>query len=644
MYVLDFLLRVRPPYVLGEIFIGGLGVAKEYFKDPERTSSAFILHEKFGRLYRTGDEGRYLPSGEIQIIGRMDQQVKVNGYRVELEEIEKTASQVLSGGRAVVVAKRDAEGVTHLRGFLCLEPDAKRDEKEVSSAVRTHLQAVLPSYMWPESWTHLREVPHSLNGKVDKNKLWDLGAEPTSNATSKQPPGASRVHYREALLQHARGLLQKPALDKDENLVSAGMTSIRMREFNVRICKELGIRVPTHAVMDHPTVAKFAEHLLDLGRPPAEPEDRLSPPIERPLESSRMFISSFAQRFPGSFSGFYRGTDCQTTVPLSRFDIEEYFSPDEAGKAYTRHGAFLPSVEAFDPGSFNLGDAEAAGMDPQQRLGLTVARAALPSMHDLKDLAVFVGQMNYDWMVASRAPAPYGSTGIAPSILANRISYCFDLRGPSMSVDTACSSSLVAVYLAARHLGSSLVLGSTVLLAPDMYLTACKAGMLSPRGRCATLDQSANGFARGEGVAAVLLAPDFGQAIEEKSQLLGAAVNQSGKIGAITHPNSHAQEAVIRRALGTTQASEILAHELHGTGTPLGDPLESEALGRVMGKSEVVLQALKTHWGHLEGSAGLAGFLKQVLLAHRRVAAPNLHLRQLNRDVELPGLRSQVCV
>ncbi|RYZ45329.1 MAG: hypothetical protein EOO72_04375, partial [Myxococcaceae bacterium] len=355
------------------------------------------------------------------------------------------------------------------------------------------------------------------------------------------------------------------------------------------------------------------------------------------------------------------GKDCVTDIPASRFDIDEVFdaNPDVAGRSYTRRGAFMNEVESFDHDFFGISVAEARAMDPQQRLLLEVAYEAFHDAgYDKKRLrgsatSVHIGLANDDWTTMGRdheAHSPHFGAGVSGSIASNRISYLLGLTGPSMTLDTACSSSLVAVDLAVEKLRSgicsmALVGGVNVMLHHRMFVSACATKALSPVGRCATFDASADGYCRGEGVGAVVL-KRLGDALAAGDEVLavirGTAVNQDGRSASLTAPNGLAQEAVIRQALQVAglEGREVDYIECHGTGTSLGDPIEVGALKSVLGERRdkpVVLGAVKSNIGHLEGAAGVVGLIKAVEVLRRREAPGNVHFQELNPKIDLRG-------
>src|SRR5690606_17438423 len=278
--------------------------------------------------------------------------------------------------------------------------------------------------------------------------------------------------------------------------------------------------------------------------------------------------------------------------------------PDAPGKMATRWGAFLDDVAHFDASLFGISPREAVGMDPQQRLLLELAWEALERAGQAPDrlvgspTGVFVGISGTDYyqLLKSGGHAAldaYSASGNAHSVAAGRISFVLGLQGPSRAVDPACSSSLVAVHLAVKSLRAgecrmALAGGVNLILSPETTITLSKSRMMAPDGRCKTFDARANGFVRGEGGALVVL-KRLSDAVADGDRSLavirGSAVNQDGRSNGLTAPNGPSQEAVIREALadGGVEPHEVAYVEAHGTGTSLGDPIEVQALGAVLG-------------------------------------------------------------
>ncbi len=379
-------------------------------------------------------------------------------------------------------------------------------------------------------------------------------------------------------------------------------------------------------------------------------------------------------RFPGGAvdaESFWRiladGVDTVKEVPADRWLLDRFFDPDPdvPGKMYTRYGAFLDTVDGFDAEFFGIAPREALCMDPQQRLLLEVSWEALedagcsPSRLLGSPTGVYIGISASDYAHRSMSGDrydqlnPYSGTGCALAIAPGRLSYLLGLQGPSLALDTACSSSLVAVHLACQSLRLrechlALAGGVNLMLSPGPSVYLSKVRALSPDGRCKTFDAAADGYGRGEGCGIIVL-KRLSDALSEGDRVLavirGSAVNQDGRSSGLTAPNGPSQEAVVRKALeaGGVQPSAITYVETHGTGTPLGDPIELRALGAALRNGTTghrfAIGSVKTNIGHLEAAAGIAGLIKVVLAMQHGEIPPHLHLKAPNphaRWDELP--------
>ncbi len=346
-------------------------------------------------------------------------------------------------------------------------------------------------------------------------------------------------------------------------------------------------------------------------------------------------------------------------VPPERWDAEALFTEDHtvAGTICNREGGFLSGWEPqeFDAEFFAIPPREAAAMDPQQRLFLEVAWEALedagipPHTIHGTQTSVFVGVTAYDYMLTLSAGArpeeldAYVLTGNSANFAAGRTAYLLGARGPAVVLDTACSSSLVAIHLACQSLrwresDTALVGGTNLLLSPGASIACSRWGMLSPEGQCKSFDAGADGYVRSEGAGVVVL-KRLSDAQRDGNRILavvrGSAVNQDGASSGVTVPNGPAQQALLRQALSTAKLTpaDIDYIEAHGTGTPLGDPIELDSLSKVFGDREgrapLVLGAVKTNLGHLEAAAGITGFMKTVLaVGHGRIPR-NLNFTKL---------------
>ncbi|MEN9566944.1 MAG: hypothetical protein RLZZ69_2140, partial [Cyanobacteriota bacterium] len=327
-------------------------------------------------------------------------------------------------------------------------------------------------------------------------------------------------------------------------------------------------------------------------------------------------------------------------------------------------GGFIDGVDRFDPQFFGITPREAQSIDPQQRLLLEVSWSALEDAAIANselagsNTGVFIGISSSDY---SQLRAHYGlevdaylGTGNAHSIAANRLSYLFDLKGPSLAVDTACSSSLVALHLASQSLKSgecdqAIAGGVNLILSPELTQTFAMAGMMAEDGRCKTFDAEADGYVRGEGCGIAIL-KRLTDAQRDGDRILaivkGSAINQDGRSNGLTAPNGLSQQAVMRQALADANLSpaQVSYIESHGTGTSLGDPIEVNSLKAVLGAREesCYLGSLKTNIGHLEAAAGIAGLIKAVLCLQQGEIPPNLHFHKLNPLIDLADSKIEI--
>ncbi len=379
--------------------------------------------------------------------------------------------------------------------------------------------------------------------------------------------------------------------------------------------------------------------------------------------SEPIAIVGMGCRFPGArnpdeyWSNLRNGVDAIREIPSDRWSLDEYYDADVSapGKMNTRRGGFLDRVDEFDADFFGISPREAVRVDPQHRVLLEVAWEALenagipPASLAETRTGVYVGVIGNDYaFLQARDLADmdvFTGTGSSHAVLANRLSYVLNLRGPSIALDTACSSSLVTVNLACRSLRSgesdmSLVAGVNLILGPAMTIALSKAHMMAPDGRCKAFDASADGYVRGEGCGVIVL-KRLRDAVAQGDRILaivrGSAVNHDGRSNGLSAPNGPVQEAVLRAALQDAGLApqDIQYIEAHGTGTRLGDPIEIEALMAVLcsdrpAASPLILSSVKTNIGHLESAAGIAGLIKIILMLRNKQIPPHLHLHNLN--------------
>ncbi|WP_404792333.1 type I polyketide synthase [Streptomyces tendae] len=382
-------------------------------------------------------------------------------------------------------------------------------------------------------------------------------------------------------------------------------------------------------------------------------------------------VVGMAGRFPGApdtdalWSLLTERSDAIRPVPADRWDTARLIAPDRNIQGV---GGFLEGVDLFDAGFFGISPREAADMDPQQRLLLEVTWRALENAGqrtaDLKGsrAGVYVAASWHDYEILRKArgarPTQHSLVGNALDVLAARISYVLRLRGPSLTVESGCSSSLVALHLAVQALrtgdiDTAIVGAANLILSPDVSVGLTHFGGLSTQGRCAAFSASADGFVRGEGVAAVCLKP-LSRALADGDTVHGiierTAVNNDGGDESMVTPSADAQAELLAGVYGdgpgAIPADSLAYVEAHGTGTRRGDPAEADALGHAVGRHRTTgplpIGSVKTNIGHLEAAAGMAGLFKVLLALRHRLVPPSLHAEVLNPDIPFDDLNVRV--
>lgn len=378
-------------------------------------------------------------------------------------------------------------------------------------------------------------------------------------------------------------------------------------------------------------------------------------------------------RFPGSVdspTSFWEkltsGFDAIGEVPPNRWSTQNHFheTPQTPGKMYSRFGAFLDSVDCFDPQFFRITPREALSMDPQQRILMEVAWEAIedagidPTTLRGTRTGVFVGLTVVDYAQLltegdhSRMDT-YFATGNVANMASGRLAYFFGFNGPSLSIDTACSSSLISTHQACQSLRTgdadmALAAGVNLILTPDNSIAISQAKMLAPDGRCKTFDASADGYSRGEGCGVVLL-KRLSDAIEANDRIyatvLGSAIGQDGASSGLTVPHGPSQQSILKKSLENARLTpgEVGYIEAHGTGTALGDPIEMDSVGQVYSEGHstekpLIVGSLKSNLGHMESAAGIGGIIKAALSVYHGKIPQHLNLNTLNPAIQLDGI------
>ncbi|MGE4278083.1 MAG: SDR family NAD(P)-dependent oxidoreductase [Magnetospirillum sp.] len=518
-----------------------------------------------------------------------------------------------------------------------------------------------------------------LSGQAPTKPAPEPEPVPTPEPVTVSPPTELRRQVVNTLAQDL--MIDSADIHDASGFLELGLDSILAVTWIRKLNALLATDLPATAIYAHPTVGALVAHLSGLRPAVSEPVPfaPMVAPVVAPVTaaaprrdraardtSDAVAIIGASGRFPRSrdlhafWDNIRAGRDCIDEVPQSRWDVSRFYHPDPThpGTASCKWMGVIDDIECFEPGFFNLTPREAELMDPQQRLFLEHSWQAFedagldPSALAGSRCGVFVGAgpSGYGERITERNS--YSLLGSSGSILAARIAHLLDLRGPCISLDTACSSSLVAIAEACNSLlvgDSDMVLagGVCVMIGPKMFIDTSKVNMLSKDGRCFSFDGRANGFVPGEG-AGVLLLKRLDDALRDADPIhaviRGWGVNQDGRTNGITAPNPQAQTRLIRdvhQRFGIAPAS-IGMIECHGTGTPLGDPIEVEGLtdafaGSGAKPASCALGSVKSNMGHMLAAAGVAGVMKAMLAVERGEVPPTIQFQSLNEHIRLDG-------
>ncbi|RDH80502.1 SDR family NAD(P)-dependent oxidoreductase [Mycolicibacterium moriokaense] len=599
----------------------------------------------------------------------------LDGLSWRLRDKGVAATSVNFGPWSVGMADAESRARLDRRGIRTFSPadalaglaDAVTQDRGQAVVARIDWARFLPLYHQAGRRAFLSELEHEVASEAP--------AATPSATTSATPALVERltnapVQQRKRLLtDYLLGAVAEVTrvdaaeIREDAGFFDLGMDSLMAVELRQRIEQAVGKEIPVTLVMDHPRLSDAADYLLGdvLGLGEQTPAQSGSRPTSTTTTSAdeAVAIVAVSCRFPGApdpeafwdlLSG---GVDAIREVPEDRFDIDEFYDPDPdaAGKTYTRFGGFLDGIDGFDPEFFGISPREAIWIEPQQRLMLETVWEGLeragygPASLRGSRTGIFAGVAanEYAHLLSSESLdklEPHFITGNALNAISGRVAFALGLEGPAVAVDTACSSALVAVHQACQALRSrdcdlALAGGVNVLLSPVTVIAASRARMLSPVGRCKTFDASADGYVRSEGCG-ILVLKRLSDAVADGDPICAvissSAVNQDGASSGLTVPNGGAQQRLIGTALARAglTGGDVDYLEAHGTGTPLGDPIEVQAAAAAYGASRdaerpLLMGSVKTNIGHLESASGAAGLIKVVLSLQHDLLPQSLH-------------------
>lgn len=660
VFFLDEALNLVENGQSGELCISGACLANGYLNQPELTAEKFITwtHPKLGqiRIYKTGDLGKYLENGEIEFHGRKDGQVKIRGNRVELGEIEVVIARQPDIRQAVMLVREDIPGRKMLVAYIVGDQN-----KQDTLHLRKTIAALLPDYMIPDHFVWLDELPKTSSGKVDKKAL----PKPELNRPELNIPyqkAGTQIEKDIALV--FREVLQYDKIGIHDNFFELGGNSLLAQKTVTELRYRFKFELPVTRLYQYPTIAGIAAFL----EKPAIQNIQKHTAQHHTAEGRDIAIIGMTSRFPGAdntddlwqllidgreTTTFFEDTELDPTIP-------ETLKNDPA---YVKARGVIVNAGLFEPAFFGINPKLAELMDPQQRIFLEIAWEVLEQTGNLHGLhnyktGVFAGcgsNTYYEYNVLAN-PALIENQGRMQVLtvnekdyIASRTAYHLDLKGPAVSVNSACSTSLLAIAEAVNSLRAgqcdlALAGGASVTVPVNSGHLYQEGSMLSADGHCRPFDDDATGTVFSDGAGVVLL-KRLADAKRDGDQIYalikGTGVNNDGSgKGSFTAPSTEGQAEAISSAIADAgiHPADISYVESHGTGTPIGDPIEFEGLkaafGPVNKNQYCAIGSIKSNFGHLTQAAGVAGVIKTALSLHHKKIPASLGYHKPNRHID----------
>ena len=644
---------------IGEIHIGGVQVARGYLKNPQLTSEKFITDifdtTTNGKLYKTGDLGRWLPDGNIEYLGRTDHQVKIRGFRIELGEIENRLLDIEGIKQAVVIAREDDRKGSYLAAYIVKEnANTELHKQDIYKTLERHL----PEYMIPRFYVEMESLPLTSSGKTDRKLL----PEPNETALQRGLYVAPKTALEKQLAHIWQHVLHLQKVGTADNFFELGGTSLIAQKTIAAIKNELQLTVPITKIYQHPTISALASFLG--GRT----KSKRARPAKNTNANTDIAIIGMECNFPGAttIDGLWDILkDGKETITWFKAEDIDTTIADEIKNdpTYVRARGIIKDTDSFDAAFFGIHPKLAELMDPQHRVFLELCRNLLEKTGYLPEknnstIGVFAGcntntyfNNNLIWhkdKLDLQGLFPVASV-TDKDYISSRVSYQLNLEGPAVNVNSACSTGLLAVAQAVESIRSSqcnvAIAGAASVNIPvhsgHLY---SDGAMMSADGHTKTFDANAKGTVFSDGAGAVLL-----KALQEAEAdgdtiyavIKGVGVNNDGgHKGSFSAPSAEGQYGAISMAISDAgvNPADISYVEAHGTATPLGDPIEIEGLKMAFGEQEqkqfCAIGSIKSNIGHLTHPAGIAGLIKTTLSLYHRQLPPSLHFTKPNPAID----------
>jgi amino acid adenylation domain-containing protein len=650
---------------VGELYIAGPVLANGYINNPEETAKRFIeltLKGKACRCYRTGDLAARANDGNILYKGRIDSQVKISGYRVELSEVE---AKLLNTGfiEEAAVAVRELRGNKNLVAFITLKSAADFS----LAALKEILGREMPQYMLPAEYITLEQLRKTATGKIDRKSMLEAlvqTAEQNLQTSGSLIEPATEHAIQPALqstVQHILALIRReinaPNAQLQDNLLAQGMDSLGANRIAAALYDELGISVPTYALFQYRSIKLFINFVtknivLDKVTAPAGK-------TERTAQNAEVAIIGMAVNVPGA------QTLTQFWENLAAGKESIHFFADTTDEGEVNARGIIHDPLGLDEKFFGITPMEARFIDPQQRVLLELAWHALEDAGYVPDefpgrIGIFCGTGNNTYYLNNvlKDPEQLEDYGALQAMIANEKDYCatrvaykLNLVGPALSIHSACSTSLVAVCNAVEAIRSGqcdiAIAGGASISFPQQQPHVHQEGSIYTRdGHTRTFDKYSSGTVFSDGVGLVVLKRlDYAQGDGDRvyAAIGGAAVNNDGADkGSFSAPSIEGQKHVV---LAAQQNAGINAQalgyiEAHGTATPIGDPIEVAALNAAFSTHTAMKQfcrlgSVKSNFGHLTAAAGVVGLIKSALAIHHDLIPPTINFSEPNPALNL---------
>lgn len=660
LLILDEKKQAVPTGETGELYIAGECLARGYINRDDLTAERFLAHasNSGSRMYASGDLVKYDEQGRIEYLGRIDGQTKIRGYRIETGEIEIALSACEGIAQAVVKVEGDSATEKRLIAFF-----TKDTEQAVStSQIRRMLANNLPDYMIPAAFVSVSEFPKTPSGKIDRKAL----VASDTNRPELDVAYVPAIGELESILVTLwKNILKLDKIGTNDTFFDLGGNSLLSMKVITELQQETGIDVSVVDFFSYPTIAGLAK-FLDLRARPNDEFDGVKNTSSSDFDG--VAVIGMAARFPGAkdttefWQNLKDGKECSHFFTAN--EVDRTIDPElRNDPAYVAVRGLIENADCFDAAFFGINPREAEVMDPQQRLFLqecwhAFEDAGIDPGVIADRVGVFAGVGNNSYYQKNVCTRPdvvelvgefQVMVGNEKDYVATRVAHKLNLRGPALSVHTACSTSLVAIseaYFALKLGRCELALagGSSVTSPIASGHRYEEGGIMSIDGHCRPFDADATGTLFSDGVGAVLLKP-LSQAVSDGDTIYavirGAATNNDGanKMSFMA-PSAEGQSAAIDQAQKEAgiSATDISYIEAHGTATPIGDPIEINALNQVFtrhtdDKQFCAIGSVKSNFGHLTAAAGVAGFIKTCLALKHAEIPPSINYTAPNPKI-----------